>query len=131
MRRSLLVALLFVPLAAACGESLASRVTKAMDSCTAQRNPLFVAGKGGEAIALPLTSEVAALAGKFDYERAFRSFKSVAEKAATQAVLTCALEFASRYHSEESRAFVERYVGHASPDVAAAARGLMASAGRG
>ncbi len=125
MRRSLFVALALLPLAA-CGESLATRVNKAMDGCIAQRNPLFVAGKGAEAIALPLTPEITTLATKFDYERAFKNFKAVAEKAGTQAILTCALEFASRYQNKESREFIAKYVNHPSPDVAAAARWLVA-----
>lgn len=81
MRRLRLVALALLPLAAACGESLTSRGNKAMDGCVAQRNPLFVAGKGADAIALPLTAEIAALATRFDYERAFRNFKAVAARA--------------------------------------------------
>ena len=126
MHRCRLLALALLPLAAACGDSLNRRVERAMDGCIAQRNPLFMAGKGAEAIALPLKPELAALAAKFDYERAFRTFKGVAEKAGTQAILTCALEFASRYHDKEARSFIETFVAHPSPDVAAAARGLVA-----
>ena len=126
MRPLRLVALALLPLAAACGESLGARVERAMDGCVAQRNPMFMGGKGNEAIRTPLPADLEKLATRFNYPYAFKSFRAVAEQAATQAILTCALEFASRYHDKESRAFVEQYVSHPSLDVAAAARGLVA-----
>ncbi len=119
-----LVLVLLLPLAA-CGESLSTRVERAMAGCVAQRNPLFVAGKGADAIATPLSAEVTAIAEKLNYERAFRTVKHVAEKAGTQAHLTCALELAARYRSAKTRAWLERYMKHRSPEVAAAAAGLV------
>ncbi|MBI3789620.1 MAG: hypothetical protein HY275_01935 [Gemmatimonadetes bacterium] len=122
-----LAALALLPLLAACGDSLTRRVTRGMDGCIAQRNPLFVAGRGAEAIQLPLTPEVEALASRFNYEAAFRAIKPVAKTAGTQAALTCALEFAARYRDDAAKTFLATYAQHPSPDVAAAARRLLAT----
>ncbi len=125
VRRSVVV-LGLLPMLAACGETLASRVEKSMDGCLAQRNPLFVAGRGAEAVQLPLTPEVEAIARKLDYPGAFRQFKGLAEKAATQAILTCALDLAAHFSLPEGKEFVQLYTKHPNADVAAAAQRYVA-----
>ena len=117
-------------LATACGgESLFTRAERAMDGCIAVRNPQFTSGRGADALATPLPADIEALASKFNQEFASERFSTVAKDAATQAILVCALVMASLYPHGDARALLAKYAGHPSPDVATAAKVLLAKRG--
>jgi hypothetical protein len=110
-------------LAAACGPGLDGRAQHAMEGCVAQRNPLFVAGKGAEAVALPLPEAVEREGRMLGYDPAYKKFVGIAQQARTQAILTCALEFGARSPSAEAKAFVMQYLKH--PDAAVALKAKL------
>ena len=118
-------AALAVGLLSACGESLTTMTTKAMDGCIAARNPVFVSGHGADALKTPLPKDVEALAMRLRYDRAFKVFQTIAENAKDQVTLVCALDIMSHNSYIDVRIFVERYLKHPSPDVALNARLLL------
>jgi hypothetical protein len=112
-------------LLSACGESLDTMTTKAMDGCIAARNPVFVSGHGADALKTPLPKDVEALAMRVRYDRAAEIFQTIAENAQDQVTLVCALDIMSHNGDVDVRIFVERYLKHPSPDVALNARLLL------
>ncbi len=110
----------------ACGPGLGELTTEAMDGCIAARNPLFVAGRGSEALATPLPPRAEEIANNLRYEQASRIFRSMAESAEDQVTLVCALDLASRHDDGPVWRFIAQYAEHPSPDVAANARKLLA-----
>jgi len=112
-------------LTAGCGESLASMSVEAMDLCVAARNPLFVSGRGAQALDTPLPARAEELAGRMNYQTAYQIFQAIAKDAGSQVVLVCALDFASRVRDDESNAFVRTYTTHPDEAVAASARRLL------
>jgi hypothetical protein len=111
---------------AGCGRSLYDMAGEALDSCIATRNPLFVSGRGAEALDTPLPASAEALAARFQYPSASELFQEVAREAGDQVTLVCALDLASRWHSREARQFVAQYGEHPDAAVAEAARRLAA-----
>ncbi len=124
MTRVALAALAAV-LLGACGESLSTMTTTAMDGCIAARNPVFMSGHGADALKTPLPKDVEALAMRLRYDRAFKTLKVIAENAKDQVTLVCALDIMSHNGYIDVRLFVERYLKHPSPDVALNARLLL------
>lgn len=113
-------------LLAGCGPSLATMVTEAMDRCIEARNPAFTGGQGTTALDVPLDPRAAELAGRLAYLRAHEQFAAIAEVAADQVTLVCALDYASRYRHPDARRFVARYTRHPDAAVAASAERLLA-----
>jgi hypothetical protein len=118
------IALLAVCTTTACGDSLTDMVSQTMDACIASRNPLFAAGRGGEALDTPLPPEAAALAERLAYTRASKMFQEIAKEAGDQVTLVCALDGAALWKTAEARKFVARYTEHPDAAVAEAARRL-------
>ncbi len=123
--RTLAASTVAVGTLAACGSSLVTRTTTAMDACIAVRNPLFTSGRGGVALDTPLPPAADSTANTLNYQRGFEMFKAIAESAEDQVTLVCALDLASRYGDSESTRFITRYLKHPSPDVATAAQILL------
>ncbi len=119
------VGVLMLSALTACGPSLTNMAGTAMDSCIAVRNPLFTSGQGGVALDTPLPPDAETIANRLNYQRGFAMFRDIAESAADQATLVCALDLASRYRDGEATRFVTRYLKHPSPDVAKAAQILL------
>jgi hypothetical protein len=107
-----------------CGESLASMVMETMDACIAARNPLFVSGRGAEALDTPLPAEALATAERLNYTRASEMFQEIATSAGDQVTLVCALDLSSRWKHADARKFIARYAEHPDAAVATAARRL-------
>jgi hypothetical protein len=108
--------------ATGCGDSLATRVTKAMDGCLSVRNEAFKVGDGEAAIARPLPKSADSLAQITGYTYGLIAYQQLAEGAQTQAELTCALELGSRYNSEDTRQWLRTYLRHPNAPVALLAR---------
>lgn len=111
-------------LLAGCGESLAGMVSETMDACIAARNPLFVSGRGAEALDTPLPAATLATAERLNYLRASEMFQGIATAAGDQVTLVCALDLSARWKNAEARKFIARYANHPDAAVAAAARRL-------
>jgi len=111
-------------LLAGCGESLNGMVSETMDACIATRNPLFVSGRGAEALDTPLPAEALATAERLNYTRASEMFQGIAKEAGDQVTLVCALDLSSRWKHADARKFIARYAEHPDAAVAAAARRL-------
>jgi len=107
-----------------CGESLAGMVVETMDACIAARNPLFVSGRGAEALDTPLPAAAVATAERLNYMVASEMFQGIAQEAGDQVTLVCALDLSSRWKNVEARKFIARYAEHPDAAVAAAARRL-------
>lgn len=119
------VALAFTGLLlAGCGESLTDMVSETMDACIAARNPVFVSGRGAEALDTPLPEAARATAERLNYTRASEMFQGIAKDAGDQVTLVCALDLSSRWKHAEARKFIARYAEHPDAAVAAAARRL-------
>jgi len=112
-------------LGAACGPSLADMSVEAMDLCIETRNPLFVGGRGAEALDTPLPARAEELAGRLNYLAAHKIFQEIAEEAGSQVVLVCALDYASRYKNPESTAFIGKFAKHPDAAVAVSAQRLL------
>jgi hypothetical protein len=111
-------------LLAGCGESLTDMVTETMDACITTRNPLFVSGRGADALDTPLPEAAQATAERLNYTRASEMFQEIAKEAGDQVTLVCALDLSSRWKHAEARKFIARYAEHPDAAVAAAARRL-------
>jgi hypothetical protein len=109
----------------ACGPSLTTMATEAMDLCLQVRNPAFTSGQGATALAAPLPDRARELGERMNYGRAYKVYRGIAEDARDQATLVCALEMASYYHDGEARRFIERYLRHPDAAVAASAAWLL------
>ncbi len=107
-----------MPLLAACGPSLDTMATEAMDLCVGARNAAFAAGQAMQAVAIPLPPRAQELGRRMNYVRAFKVYRGIAEEARDQVTLTCALEMASFYRDGEAQRFIARYAKH--PDAAVA-----------
>ncbi len=114
-------------LAAACGEGLAPRVERAMDACLALRNPAFVRGEGEAAVAVPLPDSVLALGDRTAYEAGLQYYQAIGEQAATQAILTCAMELGARYPHPNTKGWLATFARHPNAPVAQLARRLVAA----
>lgn len=110
----------------ACGRSLSDMAGSALDACITARNPLFITGRGAEALDTPLPAETEALANRLVYARASELFQEVAREAGDQVTLVCALDLASRWRTREAQVFLRRYTAHPDVAVAEAARRLAA-----
>ncbi len=110
---------------AACGPSLDTLTNVAMESCITARNPIFVSGRGANALDTPLSPEAERLAMKLRYSRGVSIFSQIAEEAPNQVTLVCALDMLSHNGDVDARLFIERYLKHPSPDVATNARLLL------
>jgi len=127
IRRLSTVAFLLVSstMLTACGETLGARVTDAMDGCIAARNPAFTSGAGATALNTPLPDSVRTVATKIAYQRAFANYEMIAESAANQVTLVCALELASFYKDADVAATLWKYSKHPDAGVAQNARKLL------
>jgi hypothetical protein len=112
-------------LLAGCGRTLGSLVTEAMDGCIAQRNPAFVSGGGVTALDVPLADSLSVVAKKLAYQRAVTNYERIAETAANQVTLVCALELASYYRNGDVGVLLWKYTKHPDAAVAASARKLL------
>jgi hypothetical protein len=110
---------------AACGETLASRVTRAMDGCVTARNPAFVGGQGVTALATPLPDSTIELSKKIAYSRGLTGLTAIAEQAPNQVTLVCALEVASYYRNPDVGILLYRYTKHPDAAVGESARRLL------
>jgi hypothetical protein len=123
MRR--LLTLLVVPSAnargTACGESVRTRVARAMDGCVAARNDAFKRGDGVAALAIPLPKAVDSLANATAYTFGLITYQETSDEAKTQAELTCALELGARFDSRETREWLDYYAKHPDAPVATVA----------
>jgi hypothetical protein len=125
-RRAPLALALASLLLAGCGESLTDMVTETMDACIAARNPMFVSGRGAEALDTPLPESAQSTAERLNYTRASEMFQEIAREAGDQVTLVCALDLSSRWKHADARKFIARYAEHPDAAVAAAARRLSA-----
>jgi len=125
MRRAV-GALSVMALSAACGPTLRTSATAAMDGCLAVRNPAFVRGDGERALSIPLPPAVDSLAKRTAYAFGLRMYKATAAEAGTQAELTCAMELASWYRSEDTREWLVTFTNHPNAPVASLAKRLLA-----
>jgi hypothetical protein len=123
-RRPSVVLALTGLLLAGCGESLNGMVSETMDACIAARNPLFLSGRGAEALDTPLPASALATAERLNYTRASAMFQEIAKEAGDQVTLVCALDLAARWQHPEARRFIARYAEHPDAAVATAARRL-------
>lgn len=123
--RQLVSTAIVVGALSACGSSLAAITTEAMDSCIAARNPVFTSGHGADALKTPLSEGTRALAMKVRYDRGFKILKSISEHARDQVTLVCALDLMSYNSDADTRAFIQQYLKHPSPDVALNAKLLL------
>ena len=114
----------------ACGETVGSLVTRAMDGCISARGPVFASGHGADALTTPLSNDVDAIAMKLRYARGFKMFSTVAENAKDQVTLVCALDLMSYNSDPDVRRFLERYLKHPTPDVVSNVQRLLARAYR-
>jgi hypothetical protein len=121
----LLAAACMIGALSACGSSIATMTTDAMDSCIAARNPVFTSGHGADALKTPLAPHTVELAMKLRYSRGFKTFKAIAENARDQVTLVCALDLMSYNDELDVRLFVQRYLKHPSPDVALNAKLIL------
>ena len=101
----------------ACGESVGTLATRAMDGCISARGPVFASGHGADALKTALSKDVDAIAMKLRYSRGFKLFSAVAENAKDQVTLVCALDLMSYNGDPDVKRFVERYLKHPTPDV--------------
>lgn len=109
----------------ACGKTLGTRVSEVMDGCIALRNPAFTSGQGVTALETPFPDSLATAAGKLAYQRALTNYERIAESAANQVTLVCALELASYYRHGDVGVFLWKYTKHPDAAVAQSARKLL------
>lgn len=109
----------------ACGKTLGTRVSEVMDGCIALRNPAFTSGQGATALNTPFPDSLATAAGKLAYQRALTNYERIAESAANQVTLVCALELASYYKNGDVGVFLWKYTKHPDAAVAESARKLL------
>jgi hypothetical protein len=121
----LLAGVSLLALLTACGPSLSSMTVEAMDLCIETRNPLFVGGRGAQALDTPLPARAEELAGKMNYLAAFKIYRDIAEQASSQVILVCALDYASRYRDAESTALIRKYLKHPDEAVSVSAQRLL------
>lgn len=114
-------------LSTGCGASVATRVTEAMEGCLAVRNPAFVRGDGERALEVPLPAAVLTMADKTAYAAGLRTYQQAATDAETQAELTCAIELAARYKSDDTREWIATFLRHPNAPVAGLAKRLLAA----
>lgn len=114
-------------LATGCGEGLAARVEHAMDACLAVRNPAFVAGDGEAAVARPLPDSILALGDRTAYQAGLEYYQAIGGEAATQAILTCAMELGSRYRHPDTKGWLATFARHPNAPVARLAARLAAA----
>lgn len=110
---------------AACGTSLGTRTTKAMDACVAARNPAFSSGGGVGALTTPLPDSLVTLAGKLAYQRTLKNYTLIAEGAKNQVTLVCALELASFFRNGDVAVLLWKYTKHPDAAVAENAKKLL------
>jgi|JI102314A1RNA_FD_contig_21_2083983_length_531_multi_4_in_0_out_0_1 hypothetical protein len=110
---------------AACGTSLGTRTVKAMDGCVAARNPAFSSGAGLSALSTPLPDSIVTLAGKLAYQRTLKNYEVIAEGAANQVTLVCALELASYFRNGDVAVLLWKYTKHPDAAVAENAKKLL------
>ena len=126
-RRHLLLPVAFLSaMLTGCGKNLDTLAVEAMDACIAARNPLFTSGRGAQALDTPLPPAAEETAMRLRYPRASAKFQAIAESAADQVTLVCALDIISRWKNDEARTFVARYAQHPDAAVATAAERLTA-----
>lgn len=114
-------------LAAGCGEGLTARVERAMDACLAVRNPAFVRGEGEAAVARPLPDSILALGDRTAYQAGLDQYQAIGGEAATQAVLTCAMELGARYRHPNTKGWLGTFARHPNAPVAQLAGRLVAA----
>lgn len=110
---------------AACGETLASRVTRAVTGCIDFRNPAFTSGQGTTSLATPLPDSLSALSTRIAYARGLSALEAISEQAPDQVTLVCALEVASYYKSIDVGRLLFQYTAHPDEAVAASAERLL------
>ena len=111
----------------ACGKTLGTRVTEAMDGCVAARNAAFVGGTGTTALNTPLPDSVVTVAKRIAYQRTLPNYELIAENAANQVTLVCALELASYYKNGDVAVTLWKYTKHPDAAVALNAKKLLLS----
>lgn len=112
---------------AGCGEGLTARVERAMDACLAVRNPAFMRGEGEAAVAQPLPDSILALGDRTAYEAGLNAYQAIGEAAATQAILTCAMELGARYRHPNTKGWLGTFARHPNAPVAQLAGRLVAA----
>jgi hypothetical protein len=112
---------------AGCGEGLTARVERAMDACLAVRNPAFVRGEGEAAVAQPLPDSILALGDRTAYQAGLEQYQAIGGEAATQAVLTCAMELGARYRHPDTKGWLGTFARHPNAPVAQLAGRLVAA----
>ena len=110
---------------AACGETLGSRVTRAVQGCIDFRNPAFTSGQGTSSLATPLPDSLQTLSTKIAYSRGFTGLQAIAEQARDQVTLVCALEVASYYRNFDVGRLLFQYTAHPDEAVAVSAERLL------
>jgi hypothetical protein len=113
--------------ATACGESVRTRVAKAMDGCVQARNDAFKRGDGEAALAIPLPKAVDSLANATAYTFGLIVYQETSDNVQTQVELTCALELGSRFDSQETRDWLAYYSRHPNAPVANLAKRRLAA----
>ncbi|MCC6242892.1 MAG: hypothetical protein IT353_08625 [Gemmatimonadaceae bacterium] len=111
----------------ACGKTLGTLVTESMDGCIAARNAAFVGGAGTTALNTPLPDSVVAVAKRIAYQRTLANYELIAESAANQVTLVCALELASYYKNGDVAVALWKYTKHPDAAVAVNAKKLLLS----
>ena len=114
-------------LSAGCGEGLTARVERAMDACLAVRNPAFVRGEGEAAVARPLPDSILALGDRTAYQAGLEQYQAIGGEAATQAILTCAMELGARYRHPDTQGWLGTFARHPNAPVARLAARLVAA----
>ena len=112
---------------AGCGEGLTARVERAMDACLAVRNPAFVRGEGEAAVARPLPDSILALGDRTAYQAGLDQYQAIGGEAATQAILTCAMELGARYRHPNTKGWLGTFARHPNAPVARLAARLVAA----
>jgi hypothetical protein len=110
-----------------CGEGLTARVERAMDACVAVRNPAFLRGEGEAAVARPLPDSILALGDRTAYQAGLDQYQAIGGEAATQAILTCAMELGARYRHPDTKGWLGTFARHPNAPVARLAARLVAA----
>jgi len=114
-------------LAAGCGDGLTVRVERGMDACVAVRNPAFVRGEGEAAVGRPLPDSILAMADRTAYHAGLEYYQAIGDQAATQAILTCAMELAGQYRHPDTKGWLATFARHPNAPVARLAARLVAA----
>ncbi len=114
-------------LSTGCGASIRTKVIEAMEGCLAVRNPAFVRGDGERALEVPLPAAVLTMADKTAYAAGLRTYQQAATDAETQAELTCAIELAAHYKSDDTHEWLATFTRHPNAPVAKLATRLLAA----